>query len=108
LINDSFFGRRWQEGFAGMEMLEIRDYYNGKALNLQTGFSYNLDYSGELAIQIVLSDGSRLSRVTFRPSGTEPIFKIYIAVHAGTESAALEKQERLRQEALSLIKSNLR
>ena len=108
LINDSVFGRCWQEGFAGMEMLEIRDYYNGKVLNPQTGFSYNLDYSGELAIQIVLSDGSHLSRVTFRPSGTEPIFKIYIAVHANTESAALEKQERLRQEALSLIKSNLR
>lgn len=94
-----------QEGFAGMEILEIRDYYKGEALNPQTGFSYNLDYSGEQALQIILSDGSHTSRITFRPSGTEPIFKIYIAVYAATESAALHKQERLRQEALSLATS---
>lgn len=96
-----------QEGFAGMEILEIRDYYNGKALNPQTGFSYNLEYCGEQAVQIILSDDGHVSRVTFRPSGTEPKFKIYIAVHADTKSDALRKQERLRREALSLIVPNL-
>ena len=95
-----------QEGFAGMEILEIRDYYKGEALNPQTGFSYNLDCSGERSLQIILSDGSHVSRITFRPSGTEPIYKIYIAVHAATKPAALQKQERLRQKALSLLASN--
>jgi len=95
-----------QEGFAGMEILEIRDYYKGKAYNLQTGFCYDLDYSGERAIQMFLSDGGYVSRLTFRPSGTEPKFKIYVAVHAACESAALQLQERLRQEAFSLLKNS--
>jgi phosphoglucomutase len=90
-----------QGRFAGMEIMEFRDYYSGKAFSPQTGFSYNLDYCGERTVQITLSGDSQ---VTFRPSGTESKFKIYIAVHEPDRAEAIRKQERLRQEALSLVK----
>lgn len=82
---------------AGSEVLEMRDYQNGEIRDMRSGRTSSTNLPKSNVIQFYLADGSK---VTARPSGTEPKIKFYFSLHTnikGVEDfedkrAALDKR----------------
>lgn len=62
----------------GIDTLRALDYQSGKEKNLKTGNESTLNFPKSDVLQYYLADGSKVS---VRPSGTEPKIKFYISVH---------------------------
>lgn len=71
--------------FAGSKAVEVMDYQSSKSKNLITGAETDIDLPKSNVLQFVLEDGSKISA---RPSGTEPKIKFYISVNTALESVA--------------------
>lgn len=71
--------------FAGSKVVEVMDYQSSKSKNLVSGDESDIDLPKSNVLQFVLEDGSKISA---RPSGTEPKIKFYISVNAALESVA--------------------
>lgn len=65
------------------EVLRVLDYKTLQEKNLQTGQSTPLNFPASDVLQFYLQDGSKIS---VRPSGTEPKIKFYISVNASLPS----------------------
>lgn len=63
----------------GVATLRALDYQSGMEKNLQTGKEATLNFPKSDVLQYYLADGSKVS---VRPSGTEPKIKFYISVQA--------------------------
>lgn len=61
------------------EIVVIKDYLVSKEKNLATGESRRIDLPKSNVLQFILKDGSKIS---IRPSGTEPKIKFYFGVKA--------------------------
>ncbi len=85
---------------AGMPVVEIRDYQTGKIHDLRTGIAATgLESSNVL--QFITDDGSKISA---RPSGTEPKIKFYFSVKQPLKSAVdFELATRLAREKIAAI-----
>lgn len=68
---------------AGSEVVEMRDYLTDETTNLKTGEKGKTNQPTSNVIQFYLEDGSK---VTARPSGTEPKIKFYFSVNAKLKS----------------------
>ncbi|HEY5750049.1 MAG TPA: phospho-sugar mutase [Chryseolinea sp.] len=68
---------------AGSKVERLLDYKTLKEKNLSNGQTSALDFPVSDVLQFYLQDGSKLS---VRPSGTEPKIKFYISVHAPLKS----------------------
>jgi len=64
---------------ANQDVVEIRDYLLSKIENLKEGTSIKINLPKSDVIQFFLADGSK---ITVRPSGTEPKIKFYFGVKA--------------------------
>jgi len=84
--------------FAGQQLIEKRDYAEGKGWNLQTGEEFTLTLPRSPVLHYTLADGSWFA---VRPSGTEPKVKFYLAVVAPDDAGAAEKMARLREAILA-------
>jgi phosphoglucomutase len=62
---------------AGLKVVEIRDYKTGKIHDLATGLSSDTGVESSNVLQFLTEDGSKISA---RPSGTEPKIKFYFSV----------------------------
>ncbi|MFM6969196.1 MAG: phospho-sugar mutase [Sediminibacterium sp.] len=62
----------------GSEVVELLDYELQTGKNLVTGHTWNLQLPKSNVLQFVTADGSKISA---RPSGTEPKIKFYFSVH---------------------------
>lgn len=69
----------------GSAVTQLLDYELRKGKNIQTGESWDLSLPESNVLQFILADGSKISA---RPSGTEPKIKFYFSVHSGLPSAA--------------------
>jgi phosphoglucomutase len=69
----------------GGAVVELLDYELQVAKNLQTGESRAIDLPKSNVLQFVLADGTKISA---RPSGTEPKIKFYFSVNAKLANAA--------------------
>jgi len=69
----------------GSPVVQLLDYELRKGRNLQTGEEWDLTLPKSNVLQFILEDGSKISA---RPSGTEPKIKFYFSVHASISSAA--------------------
>lgn len=69
----------------GSAVVEIRDISNSTAKNLVTGETRALDLPSSNVLQFVLADGSKISA---RPSGTEPKIKFYFSIKEKFEGKA--------------------
>lgn len=56
---------------------EIRDYKTGVIKNLEHGTEHPIDMERSNVLQFITADGSKISA---RPSGTEPKIKFYFSV----------------------------
>lgn len=61
----------------GSAVLQMLDYENAIALNVKTGASSKLNYPKSNVLQFITEDGTKVSA---RPSGTEPKIKFYFSV----------------------------
>ena len=69
----------------GMAVTSLLDYQLQIGKNLIPGETWTIDLPKSNVLQFVLADGSKISA---RPSGTEPKIKFYFSVHTTLESAA--------------------
>jgi len=62
----------------GSTVVEMLDYDMQTGKNLVTGETWNLQLPKSNVLQFITADGSKISA---RPSGTEPKIKFYFSVH---------------------------
>ena len=92
---------------AGSEVVELRDIQQQQTTDLRSGISQKLDLPASNVLQFVLADGSKISA---RPSGTEPKIKFYFSMKApfkGVEFypeqvAEMERRMKIIQEELGM------
>ncbi|MGB3468593.1 MAG: phospho-sugar mutase, partial [Cyclobacteriaceae bacterium] len=90
---------------AGDEVKTLMDYSSLESKNLATGEVTHIDQPTSNVLQFLTADGSKISA---RPSGTEPKIKFYFSVSRTLESREgyLENIEKL-EEKIELIKKDL-
>jgi len=69
----------------GVEVIELLDYELRTAKNLRTGSASDIKLPKSNVLQFILSDGTKISA---RPSGTEPKIKFYFSVNSKLSDAA--------------------
>ncbi|THU30396.1 phospho-sugar mutase [Niastella caeni] len=69
----------------GSPVVHLLDYELRKGKNLQTGSEWDITLPISNVLQFILADGSKISA---RPSGTEPKIKFYFSVNTTIKSAA--------------------
>jgi len=68
----------------GSAVVELLDYQLQKGKNIQTGEEWTINLPKSNVLQFILADGSKISA---RPSGTEPKIKFYFSVHDKLDKA---------------------
>jgi len=68
----------------GVEVIKVADYQLGVEKKLSGGETQEIDLPKSNVLQFFLSDGSKVSA---RPSGTEPKIKFYFSVNTTLEEA---------------------
>jgi len=85
----------------GVAVTELLDYDMQSGKNLSTGKSWTIDLPKSNVLQFVLADGSKISA---RPSGTEPKIKFYFSVKGTLDNAAaFETAEKALDEKIARI-----
>jgi len=69
---------------AGLPVVELRDYKTGRIRDLHTNLETETGLESSNVLQFILEDGSKISA---RPSGTEPKIKFYFSVRQPLKSA---------------------
>jgi phosphoglucomutase len=69
----------------GSDVVQLLDYEMKKGRNLKTGEEWEIKLPKSNVLQFVLADGSKISA---RPSGTEPKIKFYFSVNTKLKTAA--------------------
>lgn len=90
------------KSLAGTKVLEVRDYQKSTILDMDSGKKSKLDFPSSNVLQFFLEDGSKISA---RPSGTEPKIKFYVSVKGKLHSK--ESYEEDFAELGDIIKSYL-
>ncbi len=83
-------------------VVRVHDYANGTTRNMVSGETSALDFPASNVLQFILEDGTK---ITMRPSGTEPKIKFYVGVRATLKDASgylavREQLEKLADEYL--------
>jgi phosphoglucomutase len=73
------------ESIAGSAVVQLLDYEIKKGKNLRTGAEWEIKLPKSNVLQFILADGSKISA---RPSGTEPKIKFYFSVNTKLKNAA--------------------
>jgi phosphoglucomutase len=96
----------------GAAVVQLLDYELQVGKNLsagpggQTGESWTIDLPKSNVLQFVLADGTKISA---RPSGTEPKIKFYFSVNAKLDdAAAFDATEKMLDEKISRIISEMK
>ncbi|MEP6675371.1 MAG: phospho-sugar mutase [Ferruginibacter sp.] len=85
----------------GSAVVKLLDYDLQTGKNLQTGESWTLDLPKSNVLQFILADDTKISA---RPSGTEPKIKFYFSVHAKLDNVAdAEKVEKELDDKINKI-----
>ena len=88
---------------AGSNVVELLDYQAQVKTNLRTGETAPIALPKSNVLQFILEDGSKISA---RPSGTEPKIKFYFSVNTKLES--IDQFEQAQQRAKEKIKTIIR
>jgi len=88
------------------KVLKINDYDNLVSTDCLTGKKYPIDLQKSDVLQFFLEDGSKIS---VRPSGTEPKIKFYFSVNTTLKSVdTFEETERLLDQRIAGIITDLK
>ncbi len=83
----------------GSAVVKLLDYETRKGRNLQSGEEWDIKLPKSNVLQFILADDSKISA---RPSGTEPKIKFYFSVNTPLDNA--ENYEKVEQELDQRIK----
>ena len=90
---------------AGGDVVQLLDYELKKGKNLKTGEEWEIRLPKSNVLQFVLADGSKISA---RPSGTEPKIKFYFSVNAKLKTPAeFDKMNAALDEKIKAIISDM-
>jgi phosphoglucomutase len=85
----------------GVRVVQVKDYKSGKEKDLISGGQKDIDLPKSDVLQFFLEGGSK---ITVRPSGTEPKIKFYFGVKGKLENKAdFEKVNSLMREELNAM-----
>ena len=91
---------------AGTPVVQLLDYQTQIGKNLQSGNVWDIDLPKSNVLQFMLEDGSKISA---RPSGTEPKIKFYFSVKTGLESVdKFEETEKQMDDKIKAIISDMK
>jgi phosphoglucomutase len=86
---------------AGSDVVQLLDYELRKGKNLKTGEEWPIKLPKSNVLQFVLADGSKISA---RPSGTEPKIKFYFSINTKLKNAAeFDKTNAALEEKIKAI-----
>jgi phosphoglucomutase len=87
----------------GSPVVQLLDYEMKRARNVQTGEEWEIKLPKSNVLQFILADGSKISA---RPSGTEPKIKFYFSVNTTLSSAAAfeNTEQQLKERIDGIIK----
>ena len=89
----------------GAAVNELLDYELQVGKNLISGETWKIDLPKSNVLQFVLADGTKISA---RPSGTEPKIKFYFSVNARlADAAAFDATEKLLDEKIARIAAEM-
>ncbi|HAO47642.1 MAG TPA: phosphoglucomutase, partial [Chitinophagaceae bacterium] len=89
----------------GAAVAELLDYELQVGKNLQTGESWKIDLPKSNVLQFVLADGTKISA---RPSGTEPKIKFYFSVNGKlTHATAFDAAEKELDDKITRIEKEM-
>ena len=89
----------------GSKVAQLLDYQLQTGKNLDTGETWKIDLPKSNVLQFILEDGSKISA---RPSGTEPKIKFYFSVQTSLENKAdFDKQFKMLEEKIEKIMQDL-
>ena len=89
----------------GSAVVQLLDYQTSQGRNLKTGETWKINLPVSNVLQFVLEDGSKISA---RPSGTEPKIKFYFSVHEKLSGkSAFEQTENILQNRIEAIIADL-
>ncbi|NCU32240.1 MAG: phospho-sugar mutase, partial [Candidatus Moranbacteria bacterium] len=85
------------------EVITIKDYLTGNAVDLRTKTETKIDLPASNVLQFFTEDGTKIS---MRPSGTEPKIKFYFGVKGKLDSRGeyVEVNKQLDDRIASVIK----
>lgn len=90
----------------GSPVVQLLDYEMRKGRNLQSGEEWEIKLPKSNVLQFILADGSKISA---RPSGTEPKIKFYFSVNTQLDSAGnFEKVEKILSDRIEGIIKDLK
>ena len=90
----------------GIDVVELLDYQQQSKTDIKTGSVSKLELPGSNVLQFILADGSKISA---RPSGTEPKIKFYFSVNAKLASAAeFEAADKVLSDKINAIITDMR
>ena len=84
----------------GSEVIGIRDYLTGKAVDLRTGAESGTGCPESNVLYYILEGDNK---VVIRPSGTEPKIKIYFGVKGSSFADADEKSQKIGEALKEMI-----
>ncbi len=91
--------------FDGVDVKELLDYELQVGKNLLTGETWKISLPKSNVLQFVLTDGSKISA---RPSGTEPKIKYYFSVNTKLDNVSdFDKKEKELDERIARIEEEL-
>jgi phosphoglucomutase len=90
----------------GSDVVHLLDYETGLGKNLKTNESWKLNLPVSNVLQFILEDGSKISA---RPSGTEPKIKFYFSVHENLlHRSSFDKMDEQLQKRIDAIIADLK
>src|SRR6186713_3580487 len=90
----------------GSDVVELLDYELQKGKNLKTGKEWEIKLPKSNVLQFILADGSKISA---RPSGTEPKIKFYFSVNTNLKNAdEFDKANATLDEKIKAIISDMK
>jgi phosphoglucomutase len=91
------------KALGGSDVVQLLDYELRRGKNLKTGQEWDIKLPKSNVLQFVLADGSKISA---RPSGTEPKIKFYFSIHTKLNNVADfdAKNKELDEKIQSIIK----
>ena len=89
----------------GQDLMLVHDFHKKKTMDLMSHLRYNINLPKANVLQFILKDGSKIS---MRPSGTEPKIKFYFSVNEKLEKREdFEKVDRMLEERIDGIIEDL-
>jgi phosphoglucomutase len=88
------------QSLGGSKVVELLDYQKSEKRKLETGVTEAIKLPKSNVLQFVLEDGSKISA---RPSGTEPKIKFYFSVRTELPSAA--QYEKVKGQLMQKIET---